>query len=219
MIESRVDNRPDHPLERLVFFSDAVMAIAITLLVVELHAEHLPWKTPAREYWIWLANETPSLVAFFISFFVIGAFWGGHHRAFALAGHYSEKLNFPNLLFLCAIAFMPFPTAWMGMNMGAMVPTLIYNLTLLATALLNVRLVRVVTAPPVVAETVDPETIAIARVRGWAVVIAASLAIVATLIFAPVAQFVLMTIPLWRVLLQKRALKRLAAERGSAAAG
>jgi len=133
-------DRPDHPLERLIFFSDAVFAIAITLLIIDVHAPHLPRGSNDAAYLQALADLLPSLLGFFVSFFVIGAFWAGHHRAFALAGHHSEKLTGPNLMMLCTVVFMPFSTAFMSSNYGATIPTVVYCLTLLGRK--PIKLVR-----------------------------------------------------------------------------
>ena len=75
------DLSPAHPLERLIFFSDAVFAIAITLLVIEVRPPHLPFHTSDRDQLVSLINLTPSFTAFFISFFVVGAFFSArrHH--------------------------------------------------------------------------------------------------------------------------------------------
>lgn len=206
------DLSPAHPLERLIFFSDAVFAIAITLLVIEVRPPHLPFHSSDRDQLVSLINLTPSFVAFFISFFVIGAFWAGHHRAFSLSRHWSSSLLFPNISMLCAIAFMPFATAYMGTNMGQRVPSMLYNAVLMITAILNIRLVRLATSPPVVDESVDALTIARTRARGWGVALGAAIAFALTFIFPPISQFGLMTIPLWLRLSVRRAERKLAAQ-------
>ena len=188
---------PAHPLERLIFFSDAVFAIAITLLILEVRPPHLDLHASNREHLIALANLVPSFVAFFISFFVIGAFWAGHHRAFSLSRHWSPNLLVPNVMMLCAVAFMPFATAYMGLNMGQAVPSILYDVTLLTTAILNIRLVRLATSPPVVDEQADPLTIARTRARGWGVAAGAAIALALTFVAPRLSQFGLMTIPLW----------------------
>ena len=202
---------PGHALERLIFFSDAVFAIAITLLIIDVHAPHVPLGSPSHEYIRALLNLMPSLVGFFISFFVIGAFWAGHHRAFALAGHYSESLNRPNLLMLCSVVFMPFSTSFMSHNVGMLVPTQFYNLSLIATGLLNIRLIRIVTSPPVVSEAVSAERIAIVRARGPAVVLGALCAMLVAFWDPRFSQMALVTIPLWLRLLRVWTQRRFAA--------
>jgi uncharacterized membrane protein len=134
--------RDAHSLERLVFFSDAVFAIAITLLVLEIEVPHLAGASE-RDFWRALVHLQPSFFAFVLSFLVIGRFWMGHHDLFARIHRYSHRLLFPNLLYLMAIAFMPFATAFLGANLGRFVPDLFYNLTLFFTALLDWNLSRI----------------------------------------------------------------------------
>jgi uncharacterized membrane protein len=199
------DGSPSHPLERLIFFSDAVFAIAITLLIIEVQPPHLPRTATDRDQLITLINLTPSFVSFFISFFVIAAFWAGHHRAFSLSRHWSPGLVIPNITMLAAVVFMPFATAYMALNMGQRVPTVLYDLVLLATALLNIRLVKLATSPPVVGEGVDAVTIARTRGRGWGVAAGAALALILAFFVPRFSQFGLMTIPLWLRLAVRRA--------------
>ena len=199
------DGSPSHPLERLIFFSDAVFAIAITLLIIEVQPPHLPRTATDRDQLITLINLTPSFVSFFISFFVIAAFWAGHHRAFSLSRHWSPRLVMPNITMLAAVVFMPFATAYMALNMGQRVPTVLYDLVLLATALLNIRLVKLATSPPVVGDGVDAVTIARTRGRGWGVAAGAALALILAFFVPRFSQFGLMTIPLWLRLAVRRA--------------
>ncbi|TPG56046.1 TMEM175 family protein [Sphingomonas glacialis] len=201
---------PDHPLERLIFFSDAVFAIAITLLIIEVHPPHLPHSAPWQAYTTALLDLTPNFFGFFVSFFVIGAFWSGHHRAFGLAGHYSDRLVAPNLQMLCAIVFMPFATAFMSANLGTLVPSLLYALTLIVTGFLSMRLTRLTTSPGIVRADAPAADIALARARGGGVVLGALVALGMAFIIAPLSQVGLITIPLWQWLLRQRVLRRLA---------
>lgn len=98
-------------LERLVFFSDAVIAIAITLLAIEIRLPALPEGAPlAPALWaLW-----PRYLSFGISFIVIGTYWIAHHNMFEYIDRYTPTLLWLNLLFLMCIAFTPFPTAVVG---------------------------------------------------------------------------------------------------------
>jgi uncharacterized membrane protein len=99
--------------ERLVFFSDAVYAIVITLLVLPLTAEiDLPdgragFARAVTERW-------PTIVTFAVSFLVIGQFWTAHHRIFGLLDRQDQGLLWLNLAGLLTVAFLPFPAAVLG---------------------------------------------------------------------------------------------------------
>jgi uncharacterized membrane protein len=172
-------------LERLVFFSDAVFAIAITLLVVELSPPHLAYgpNQDARA-WYALAEHIPGFIGFFVSFVVIGAFWALHHRAFGFVARHDSALVWPNLFLLGTIAFLPFSTAFMSSNSGQFVPHLFYLLSLLAAGLLQVRLIRLVLRPEYLAADADGEAVAAVRRRVWALPGAAALGVVLNL-FSP----------------------------------
>jgi len=98
-------------LERIVFFSDAVFAIVITLLVLPLAVDV---ELGSEELGEALGDLVPQLVAFVVSFLVIGQFWLAHHRTFGLIRRYDHMLLWLNLLALMAISFLPFPTALLG---------------------------------------------------------------------------------------------------------
>jgi uncharacterized membrane protein len=134
-----MDHAHDHDvslsLERLVFFSDAVFAIAITLLVLEIPVPELHNSMDDAAYWRALVELLPKFFAFVLSFLVIGRFWIGHHRLFSRVTRYSPRLNWPNMLLLMVMAFMPFATAMLGNNLGAFVPSMFYDLVLLTAGL------------------------------------------------------------------------------------
>jgi uncharacterized membrane protein len=196
--------KTDHALERLVFFSDAVFAIAITLLVIEIHAPRLPSGSPDGDYWIALAQLWPNLLGYFISFAVIGLFWMGHHRAFALAARYHPRVLGWNLGLLCTIGFMPFVTAYVAVNMFAKMPSIFYCATMLVAALLNMKVGRIVTGPDMVGPSAGPEAIHYVRARGLSVVLGSATAIAICFLVPHIAQGGLISIPIWRRLLMRR---------------
>jgi uncharacterized membrane protein len=207
--------KTDHALERLVFFSDAVFAIAITLLVIEIHAPDLPRDSSDQAYLVALAHLIPSFAGYLISFWVIGMFWMGHHRIFGFAAHQGPSIVGWNLFLLGSIAFMPFSTAFLSANGGDRVPTVFYCVSLLTSALLNLRVGRIATSPPMVDPSVPAEDIAYIRRRGMSVVLGAMVALIVAFFVPAAAQAALITIPLWRLLLARRAATK--TRRGSTA--
>jgi uncharacterized membrane protein len=201
----------DHALERLVFFSDAVFAIAITLLIIEIHAPDLPRRAGDLAYVQALANLVPNFIGYIFSFWVIGMFWMGHHRTFGLAARQGPSIVGWNLFLLGTIAFMPFSTAFLSANFGDRVPTIFYCGSLLLTALLNMRVGRIVTSPPMVDEKVTSEQIAYVRRRGLSVALGAGLALAVSFVVPALGQTALISIPLWRLALNRWAARGRAA--------
>ncbi len=200
--------KTDHALERMVFFSDAVFAIAITLLVIELHAPEFPRGTGDLVHIQALAHLVPNLIGFAVSFAVIGMFWMGHHRAFSLAAHYSPRVLGWNLALLGMIAFMPFVTAYLSSNIFQRVPAIFYCLVMLAAALLNLKVNRTATSPPMVDEKASSEAIAYVRQRGVSVVLGAATAVAMAFVMPAFCQLGLVTIPFWRLALTWGAKRR-----------
>lgn len=204
--------KADHALERLVFFSDAVFAIAITLLVIEIHVPHLEAGAPDIAFWGALAELIPSFVGYLVSFGVIAAFWIGHHRAFTLAGRFDSRITVWNFLLLGAIAFMPFVTAFMSAYPGERVPALVYWGWLLLTAMVNLRVNSIATAPAMLGGGVDADAAATVPRRSLAVLLGAASALAIASLFPLAAPAGMATIPLWRVVIGPR-------RPGAAAAG
>jgi uncharacterized membrane protein len=97
-------------LERLVFFSDAVFAIAITLLVINIQ---LPSNAGADLLGAF-GDVLPKIVSFVISFLVIGLYWVAHHQMFRSVRRYDYRFVWLNLFLLMSIAFLPFSTEVIG---------------------------------------------------------------------------------------------------------
>lgn len=193
-------DQTDHRLERMVFFSDAVFAIAITLLVIEIEVPRLPFGTPASAYWAALAESGWAFGAFALSFAVIGRFWMGHHVAFSNVRQFDPALLWPNLLMLMAIAFMPFATAFLGANPIALPASLLYNCTMLAVGLSKMWVLRIVDRKRLYADRTN-ETDVVRSNR--AVTLSAATCVVLTFILPYASQVGMATMPLWSRLLRK----------------
>ena len=88
-------------LERIVFFSDAVMAIAITLLAIDLKVPEIAASVAATELPLSLGKLGPRFMSFLISFFVIGIYWMSHHRYFRFIKRHEGGLVGLNLPGAC----------------------------------------------------------------------------------------------------------------------
>ena len=121
------EDRQRFQVERMILFTDAVFAIAITLLILEIKVPNLEFSglTSAKIQEV-LVNQTPMFVGFFISFWVIAMYWIDHHRTFAYVDDYDGKLVFMNLLFLMSITIMPFTSALYSKYINFTLPTQIY---------------------------------------------------------------------------------------------
>lgn len=96
--------------ERVVFFSDAVFAIALTLLVVEIGVPEATGAELGEE----LVRLLPAFGSYALSFAVTALFWLGHRRSFAYIDRIDDRLLALNMLLLFVVAFLPFPSALMG---------------------------------------------------------------------------------------------------------
>jgi len=195
--------KTDHTLERLIFFSDAVFAIAITLLVIEIHPPHLPHGTSSNQHLAALAELIPEFVGYFVSFWVIGAFWMGHHRAFGLAAHYSPRILGWNMALLNVIAFMPFVSGYLSQNEGQSVPTVTYCVVMTIAALLNYKVNKTATSPPMIDEAADPQAVHYVQQRSLSVLLGALSAVILSCFVPQFGQLGLITIPLWRRMLTR----------------
>lgn len=101
----------DFQVERIILFSDAVFAIAITILVVELKVPLVSKSASELDFWQEFSKQIPQILGLVLSFFLIGIYWTVHHSMFGYVINYTRKLLWLNLTFLFTIAIMPFTTA------------------------------------------------------------------------------------------------------------
>lgn len=107
------ENRKQFQLERLILFSDAVFAIAITLLVIEIRIPQFDHAPSAHELKEALLEKWSEFFGFALSFAVIGQFWTNHHRLFGQVNNFNNTLLWLNLLMLFFIVLVPFSS---GLN-------------------------------------------------------------------------------------------------------
>lgn len=113
-------------LDRIVFFSDAVIAIAITLLVIELKIPHLEHSMVSSELGHSILEMWPEFLGYVVSFMVIAMYWVAHHSIFRNIINYNKKLIYINILFLMCVAFMPFVTNLLFNYPAVMISVVMY---------------------------------------------------------------------------------------------
>jgi uncharacterized membrane protein len=123
--------------ERFAFFSDAVYAIALTLLVVGIAVPTVGDVRDAGEMWDTLLDLKHEFISFFVGFAVIGRYWLAHHRFVAVLSAIDAQLMTVNLVYLAFIAFLPFPTALVGRYEQNLVSFGFYALTLAVVSFLE----------------------------------------------------------------------------------
>jgi uncharacterized membrane protein len=120
---------------RLEAFSDGVIAIIITVMVLELKVPHAP--TPEA-----LLELYPVFLSYVLSFIFIGIYWNNHHHLFQTVHHVTGGVMWANLHLLFWLSLVPFATGWMGENHFALWPVLVYGANLLACAVAFTILLR-----------------------------------------------------------------------------
>lgn len=136
--------KKEFQLERLILFSDAVFAIAITLLVIEIKVPHIETNINDGIVLNELLHLLPKFFGFVFSFFIIGIYWTVHHRLFSHLINYDNKLIWLNILFLFSIALMPFTTALYSefYQPNLHIPYLIYTINICLTGFCSFLLVK-----------------------------------------------------------------------------
>ncbi len=152
MKENHNPHKEEFQIERIAFFSDAVFAIAITLLILEIKIPELPGKSsPTDGEFInfFLTVMLQKFIGFIVSFLVIGLYWMVHHRMFNYIIHYNKKLMWTNLFFLLSVVLMPFSSAFLSDYFLLMshVPLGFYTFNICLTGFMTYRLWHIIADP------------------------------------------------------------------------
>ena len=127
------------PKNRLEAFSDGVIAIIITIMVLEM-------KVPHGVEFAALKPLLPVFLSYVLSFVYVGIYWNNHHHLLHAARHVSAAIMWANLHLLFWLSLIPFATGWMGENHFAALPTAIYGCVLLMTSVAYLILQNVIVA-------------------------------------------------------------------------
>ena len=122
---------------RLEAFSDGVIAILITIMVLELRAPH-------GSSWASLRPVVPSALTYLLSFVLVGIYWNNHHHLLQATDRINGATLWANLHLLFWLSLVPFVTSWMGENHYEAVPTALYGLVLLGCAIAFTILTRTI---------------------------------------------------------------------------
>jgi uncharacterized membrane protein len=125
------------PKERLAAFSDGVIAIIITIMVLEL-------KVPHGTDWAALASVLPTFLTYVLSFLYVGIYWNNHHHLLHTARRANGTILWANMHLLFWLSLIPFATGWMGENHFAQLPTALYGVALLMPAIAYYLLQRAI---------------------------------------------------------------------------
>lgn len=138
----------DLPSERLVLFTDAVTAISITLLILPL-VDLVPEAASAHEHAQDVIDDhLDQIWSFLLSFAVVARFWFAHHRVFSAVGSLNRSLMAWNMGWLLCIVVLPFPTEMVGSFGQERFTATFYYVTLLASTVCQMAMLRVVKAHP-----------------------------------------------------------------------
>jgi uncharacterized membrane protein len=121
---------------RLEAFTDGVVAIIITIMVLELKVPHGETVDALLPLW-------PVFLSYVLSFIYIGIYWNNHHHMFHAVRHVKGSVLWANLHLLFWLSLTPFTTGWMGENHFAPTPVAMYGIGLLMSAIAYTILVRV----------------------------------------------------------------------------
>ena len=126
---------------RLEAFSDGVIAIIITIMVLELKATHGTDVAALRPL-------IPVFLSYVLSFIFVAIYWNNHHHLFQVVRHINGRILWANIHLLFWLSLVPFVTAWMGENRFAPLPVALYGLVLLLAACAYFILTRALLAHP-----------------------------------------------------------------------
>ncbi len=115
--------KQEFQVERLAFFSDAVFAIAITLLIIEFRVPHITKESTFDSVWEQIVELRYNFIALLLSFTLIASYWIRHHFLFKHIHNYNKPVVIANMFVLLPIIFFPFTTAFFAESIDCLLYT------------------------------------------------------------------------------------------------
>ena len=176
-------------LDRIIFFSDAVFAIAITLLVLDIKPPVIPKEYVAGRLGSELWALRSGYFSYVLSFLVIAAFWAAHHRSFRYITGYDGLLITLNTLLLMCVAFVPFPTAVLAEYGDMRIAVVLYASTLAAVSFFLLLIWSYAClGRRLVSPHIDPKVVRAHSIRAGGTVLLFLLSIPASAVSIPLAE-------------------------------
>ena len=191
--------------ERIVFFSDAVFAIAITLLALEIKVPELEPERITSDLPRSILGLLPPILVYAQTFVLIGIYWLAHHRMFRAIVRYDQTLIWLNILFLLCVAFIPVPSATLGRYYDQPSAIAFYGITLALTSLSSLIMWSYATRRRrLVKDDLSESSIRYVFRRGAVTIVVALLAVVVSYMSTSLAfglwlVFLVMAVPLGRL--------------------
>ena len=165
---TKTNDREHLAFERILFFNDAVFAISITLLVLEIKVPAIQQEFSELQLGYALLQMTTKIVGFLISFFLIGQTWIEHHRICSYLGTYNSGLLWRNLWLLLFVVFLPFATALLSEYYFSRVAIYIYAGSFAGLGFAKAFFWRHTVKKHLVAKDIDPLQAVRISCRVWA---------------------------------------------------
>jgi uncharacterized membrane protein len=179
--------------ERIEYFSDAVFAIAITLLILEID---VPSGMELQEKGIWLALKQliPSFMGFIISFMVIALYWRSHLQNSTFIGSFDNKLLWLNIWMLFYIVLLPFSTSFYAKNFHVNGTFIFYCINLLLISLYNFLIINYIIKKEGFSERLNPVLAKWLKYRAITTIVIWSLSIFISFISPGIAKILFLLI-------------------------
>lgn len=182
------DSAPPVNPDRMIFLTDGVVAIAMTLLVLDLQITSL-FGASVGSLWRVLTAQESKFVAFFIAFWIIAHLWTIHHRLFRWVERHSKALAQRNLWFLFAIIVLPFTTALMGHSGSNPTPVVFFSVNLILATLALQWLAWTIRGEHLASHAPDVSEELAFRVRGITVLVLCAIPIALAWVSTSIAEF------------------------------